>query len=83
MEKGAQLSEQDVIEFCRDRMAVYKAPRYVEFSEGLPRNPAGKVLKRELRSESRSERRWRRNDRIAGNETSWSLAISHKRKPDD
>jgi long-chain acyl-CoA synthetase len=49
LEKGAQLSEQDVIEFCRDRMAVYKAPRYVEFIEGLPRNPAGKVLKRELR----------------------------------
>jgi len=30
-------------------MAVYKAPRYVEFIEALPRNPSGKVLKRELR----------------------------------
>ena len=47
--KGAQLTEKDVIDFCRDRIAVYKAPRQVEFIDALPRNPAGKVLKRELR----------------------------------
>ncbi|HEX9664177.1 MAG TPA: long-chain fatty acid--CoA ligase [Candidatus Binatia bacterium] len=47
--KGAQLTEKDVIDFCRDRIAVYKAPRYVEFIDALPRNPSGKVLKRELR----------------------------------
>jgi long-chain acyl-CoA synthetase len=47
--KGAQRFENDIIEFCRARMAVYKAPRYVEFIDALPRNPAGKVLKRELR----------------------------------
>jgi len=35
--------------FCRDRIAVYKAPREVEFIDALPRNPSGKVLKRELR----------------------------------
>jgi acyl-CoA synthetase (AMP-forming)/AMP-acid ligase II len=49
LQKGAQLFEKDVIEFCRARMAVYKAPRYVDFIDALPRNPAGKVLKRELR----------------------------------
>jgi long-chain acyl-CoA synthetase len=47
--KGAQRVENDIIEFCRARMAVYKAPRYIEFIDALPRNPAGKVLKRELR----------------------------------
>jgi long-chain acyl-CoA synthetase len=46
---AARISEQDVIDYCRERMAVYKAPRCVEFIEALPRNPSGKVLKRELR----------------------------------
>jgi long-chain acyl-CoA synthetase len=46
---AARITEQDVIDYCRERMAVYKAPRCVEFIEALPRNPSGKVLKRELR----------------------------------
>ncbi|HEX2228500.1 MAG TPA: long-chain fatty acid--CoA ligase [Candidatus Binatia bacterium] len=47
--KGAQLTEKEAISFCRERIAVYKAPRSVEFIDALPRNPSGKVLKRELR----------------------------------
>jgi long-chain acyl-CoA synthetase len=46
---GARLTEKEVIDFCRDRIAVYKARREVEFIDALPRNPSGKVLKRELR----------------------------------
>jgi long-chain acyl-CoA synthetase len=46
---GAQVTEQEIIDFCRARIANYKAPRSVEFIEALPRNPSGKVLKRELR----------------------------------
>gem|GEM_PF-1608772 len=46
---GARLIEQELIDFCRDRIAVYKAPREVEFIDALPRNPSDKVLKRELR----------------------------------
>jgi long-chain acyl-CoA synthetase len=46
---GARITEQDLIDYCREHMAVYKAPRCVEFLNALPRNPAGKVLKRELR----------------------------------
>ncbi len=49
LKEGQHLAEQELIEFCRSRMAVYKAPRSVEFIDALPRNPAGKVLKRELR----------------------------------
>ena len=41
---GARLIEQELIDFCRDRIAVYKAPREVEFIDALPRNPSGKVL---------------------------------------
>ena len=36
--------------FCRTRLAGYKLPRSMELIDGLPRNPTGKVLKRELRS---------------------------------
>jgi long-chain acyl-CoA synthetase len=50
MKEGVQLTEQNLIDFCRSRMAVYKAPRHIEFIAALPRNPAGKVLKRELRA---------------------------------
>jgi long-chain acyl-CoA synthetase len=49
LKKGAQVKEKEVIDFCRDRIAVYKAPRYVRFIDALPRNPSGKILKRELR----------------------------------
>ena len=40
----------ELIEFCRARLANYKVPREIEFRSALPRNPAGKVLKRLLRS---------------------------------
>jgi acyl-CoA synthetase (AMP-forming)/AMP-acid ligase II len=43
------LSAEDVLDFCRERLANYKVPRHVELWESLPRNSAGKVLKRELR----------------------------------
>ena len=40
-----------LIAFCRDRLANYKVPRQLEFRTDLPRNPAGKPLKRLLRQE--------------------------------
>ncbi len=46
---GAGLAATDVIEHCRTTLADYKRPRAVEFLDALPRNPTGKVLKRELR----------------------------------
>ncbi|MFC5099389.1 AMP-binding enzyme [Kibdelosporangium philippinense] len=49
---GADLSEDEVISFCRTLMANFKVPREVEFLAALPRNPSGKVLKRVLRGES-------------------------------
>ncbi len=47
--KDAALREQDVIEFCRGRLAGFKQPRGVAFVAEIPRNPSGKVLKRILR----------------------------------
>jgi long-chain acyl-CoA synthetase len=40
----------DIIEFCRERLAHFKCPTSVDFVESLPRNPSGKILKRELRT---------------------------------
>jgi HIP---CoA ligase len=45
----ADLDEQTVIAYARERMANFKAPRQVTFCESLPRNPAGKVVKPQLR----------------------------------
>jgi HIP---CoA ligase len=49
---GHALDEAAVLACCRERLANYKVPRQVEFRAGLPRNPAGKLLKRLLREES-------------------------------
>ncbi len=46
---GAEVTADAVIAFCRDRLAHYKCPTSVDFVEVLPRNPSGKILKRELR----------------------------------
>jgi fatty-acyl-CoA synthase len=48
---GAKLSEAELIEFCRARLAHYKCPKSIEFCESLPKTATGKVLKRELRKQ--------------------------------
>ncbi|MCC7492215.1 MAG: acyl--CoA ligase [Fimbriimonadaceae bacterium] len=45
---GAALTARDIRRHCVERLASYKVPQVVEFREALPRNPSGKVLKREL-----------------------------------
>jgi long-chain acyl-CoA synthetase len=46
---GVQVSAGELIEHARQRIAGYKVPRSVDFIDVLPRNPSGKILKRELR----------------------------------
>ncbi|HWW55239.1 MAG TPA: fatty acid--CoA ligase [Acidimicrobiales bacterium] len=46
---GSEPSGDDLIEHCRERLARFKCPTSVEFRDALPRNPSGKILKRELR----------------------------------
>jgi fatty-acyl-CoA synthase len=53
---------EELIAFCRERIASYKKPKHVVFIDALPRNASGKVLKRELR------------DRIAAGELAWEDA---------
>jgi HIP---CoA ligase len=49
---GHALDAGEVLAFCRGQLANYKVPRQVVFRDGLPRNPAGKPLKRLLREEA-------------------------------
>ena len=46
---GTELTAEELIEWSRSRLAGYKRPRTVDFVETIPRNPSGKILKRELR----------------------------------
>lgn len=47
--EGQRVSEEDILDFLKGKVAKYKIPKSVEFINALPRNPAGKVLKRTLR----------------------------------
>jgi acyl-CoA synthetase (AMP-forming)/AMP-acid ligase II len=49
LKEGRRTAEDEMIEFCKQHLARYKAPKSVEFVESLPKNPQGKILKRELR----------------------------------
>ena len=46
---GTDPSPEDIIAFARERIAAYKAPKSVDFIEELPRNPSGKILRKDLR----------------------------------
>lgn len=48
LKEGASLTEDDVIDFCRERLADYKCPKTVRFVKEIPKGPTGKLLKREL-----------------------------------
>ncbi|CAI0418740.1 unnamed protein product [Linum tenue] len=48
--RGSNLNEEDVIKHVAAQVAPYKKVRRVVFTEGIPRSPAGKILRRELRS---------------------------------
>jgi fatty-acyl-CoA synthase len=46
---GQEATEKDIIEFCKKEMAGYKVPKRIIFTDALPRNPSGKLLKKVLR----------------------------------
>ena len=50
LKEGAVLSEADIIAHARQHIAGYKCPKSVDFIAALPRNPSGKILRRELRA---------------------------------
>ncbi|MEJ2738142.1 MAG: long-chain fatty acid--CoA ligase [Anaerolineae bacterium] len=51
VKEGQTVTEEELVEFCRGKLARYKIPKSVVLVDALPRTAAGKVLKRELRKE--------------------------------
>ncbi len=51
LKPGQRATEQEILDFCRQRMAGYKRPRQVEIRSSLPTSDVGKVLRRKLREE--------------------------------
>jgi acyl-CoA synthetase (AMP-forming)/AMP-acid ligase II len=49
LKKGETSTEEEIMEYCRVRLASFKRPRYVTFVDQLPHNAMGKVVKKELR----------------------------------
>jgi acyl-CoA synthetase (AMP-forming)/AMP-acid ligase II len=47
--EGAEPTAEELISWCRERLAAFKCPKSIDFADALPRNPSGKILKRELR----------------------------------
>jgi long-chain acyl-CoA synthetase len=47
------VSEEELINFCKEKLAPFKAPKKIEFVDELPKTPVGKILRRALR-----EREW-------------------------
>ena len=46
--EGTRVSEEDLISFCRDKLADFKCPKTIRFVKEIPKGPTGKLLKREL-----------------------------------
>jgi long-chain acyl-CoA synthetase len=53
LKAGAEATDKEVIAFCKEHIASYKAPKSVEFVDFLPKNPQGKILKKEIRAKYR------------------------------
>ena len=53
LKEGMETTDEDIIDFCKQHLARYKAPRSIELVESLPKNPQGKILKKNLREMNR------------------------------
>jgi len=54
VKKDPNLTAEDVIRFCRERLTAYKVPRHIEFRTDLPKTNVGKILRRQLRDEKKA-----------------------------
>jgi len=56
---GESIEKDEIIQFCRDKLAAYKVPRIIEFIDSLPKSAVGKILRRELRDMDKKKREQR------------------------
>jgi long-chain acyl-CoA synthetase len=50
LKKGMQATEEEIISFCKNHLASFKSPKSADFVDSLPKNPQGKILKKEIRA---------------------------------
>ncbi len=55
LKEGETATEEEIIAFCRDNLAPYKVPKFVEFRESLPKTMVGKILRRALVEEDKKK----------------------------
>ena len=56
LKEGESATPEEIIEFCRERLAPYKVPKLVEFREELPKSLIGKILRRVLAEEEKARK---------------------------
>ncbi len=57
LKPGQQATEEEIISFCRQKLAAYKVPKMVEFRESLPKSAIGKILRKILRQEEMAKKK--------------------------
>ncbi|RZB33537.1 MAG: long-chain acyl-CoA synthetase [Desulfobacteraceae bacterium Eth-SRB2] len=57
LKKGETATQEELIEYCTDKLARYKLPTEIEFRDDLPKTNMGKILKKELRAEEMAKRK--------------------------
>lgn len=51
LKEGQKVTEEDIRQFCKQKLIAYKVPKHVEFRKELPKSPIGKILRKELKKE--------------------------------
>ena len=55
LKEGKTATEEEIIHFCREKLAAYKSPKLVEFRDELPKSAVGKILRKVLRDEEKAK----------------------------
>jgi long-chain acyl-CoA synthetase len=55
LKTGESATEEEIITFCKEKLAAYKVPKVVEFRQDLPKSAVGKVLRKILRQEEEAK----------------------------
>ena len=51
---GSSTTPEELVQFCKERMAAYKYPRHVDLMDELPKTTTGKILRRQLRDDAKT-----------------------------
>jgi long-chain acyl-CoA synthetase len=57
LKPGEKATEEEIISFCKEKLAAYKVPKLVEFRDALPKSAIGKILRKVLRAEEEAKRK--------------------------